>query len=77
MSSPGPKAVDQAVYSHRDIGADRDRRDWLVELHQEHKSRVETVTNVASGEWYTEWPDLSQTAEAPTIANQVEIAIAH
>jgi hypothetical protein len=38
---------------------------------------VETVTNVATGNWYVEWPDLSQTPEAPTVANQVELGIAH
>jgi hypothetical protein len=46
-------------------------------MHQDHKLRLKTVTNVATGEWTTEWPDLSTTPEAPTIANQVEIGINH
>jgi hypothetical protein len=35
------------------------------------------VTNVATGDWYTEWPDLSRTPEAPTVANQIEMGINH
>jgi hypothetical protein len=55
----------------------RDRRDWLVQKHSEHKERVKVVTNVATGDWYTEWPDLSRTPEAPTVANQIEMGINH
>ncbi len=53
------------------------RRDWLIEKWQSHKMRVETVTNIVTGEWYVEWPDLAQTPEAPTIANIVEMGINH
>lgn len=35
------------------------------------------MTNVVTGEWYVEWPDLSQTPEAPTVANQVELGVNH
>jgi hypothetical protein len=48
-----------------------------VQKHTEHKERVKTVTNIVNGEWYVEWPDLSQTAEAPTVANLVEMGINH
>jgi hypothetical protein len=53
------------------------RRDWLVQKWQNHKLRTETVTNIVTGEWYVEWPDLAQTAEAPTIANVIEMGINH
>jgi len=59
------------------IGGLRDRRDWLVKMFSEHKARVATVNNVATGDWYTEWPDLSQSPEAPTVANMVELGIDH
>ena len=35
------------------------------------------MTNVAIGDWYVEWPDLSRTPEAPTVANQIELGINH
>lgn len=75
--APGPSAIDSAIHTHTNIGNRRDRRDWLVDMHRDHKDRVKTVTNVATGDWYTEWPDLSQTPEAPTVANQVELGINH
>jgi hypothetical protein len=59
------------------MGSLLDRRDWLVTKHQEEKDRVRTVTNVANGEWHTEWPDLTQTSEAPTVANTIEMGIGH
>lgn len=74
---PGPHSVDSAVSTHHNLESLRDRRDWLISLHSDHKARVATVTNVVNGNWQTEWPDLSQTPEAPTIANQVEIGVAH
>ena len=76
-TTPGPRPVEQATFTYQNIGSDRDRHDWLVDLHRDHKSRVSTVTNVAAGEWYVEWPDLSVTAEAPTVANTVEMGIQH
>jgi hypothetical protein len=75
--TPGPATIESAVYSHQDITHDRDRRDYLVNLHREHKDRLGTVTNVSTGDWYVEWPDLSQTPEAPTVANKIEIGIQH
>lgn len=74
---PGAQPIDSAQFAYTNIHSLRDKRDWLVNLHEEHKKRVATVTNVANGDWYTEWPDLSQTPEAPTVANQVELGIAH
>jgi hypothetical protein len=35
------------------------------------------VTNISNGQWYVEWPDLTQTPEAPTVANLIELGIAH
>lgn len=77
MNQPGSSSVDSATTNVTSINSLRDRRDWLVDLHRAHKSRVSTVTNVANGDWYVEWPDLSQTPEAPTVANQVELGIHH
>lgn len=74
---PGPHNIDSTITTHSNIETLRDRRDWLVSLHSDHKSRVATVTNVVNGNWQTEWPDLSQTPEAPTVANQVELGVAH
>lgn len=73
----GPREIDSAVTTVNTVAGLRDRRDWLVQKHQEHKDRVRTVTNVANGHWYVEWPDLSRTPEAPTVANQVEMGIGH
>jgi hypothetical protein len=44
---------------------------------RETHDRVRTITNVAIGNWYVEWPDLTTTPEAPTVANLVEVGIAH
>lgn len=74
---PGPTSIDSAVVSHNDISNLRDRRDWLIQMHAEHKKRVEVVTYVSIGEWQTVWPDLSETPEVPTVANQVELGINH
>lgn len=76
-TNPGPRDVDSAQSAYTFIGNERDRHTWLVDKHREHKLRVNTVTNVAIGNWYVEWPDLSQTAEAPTVANTVELGIQH
>lgn len=74
---PGPQAIDSAAAVYAHIGSLRDRHDWLVQKFESHKARVNTVTNVVTGEWYVEWPDLSQTPEAPTVANQVELGVNH
>lgn len=76
-TTPGPKSIDSIVSTHTNIRNLRDRRDYLVDMHREHKDRIETVTNVVNGDWYVEWPDLSQTPEAPTVANQVELGVSH
>lgn len=75
--NPGPHSVDSAIYTYTNIGSLRDEHDWLVDKHRDHKNRVSTVTNIANGEWYVEWPDLSVTIEAPTVANIVELGIQH
>lgn len=74
---PGPQSIDSATALYANIGSLRDRHDWLVKKHEDHKARVNTVTNVVTGDWYVEWPDLSQTPEAPTVANQVELGVNH
>jgi hypothetical protein len=48
-----------------------------VQKHRDHKERIDTITHVATGDWYTEWPDLSRTPEAPTVANKIEMGINH
>jgi hypothetical protein len=55
----------------------RAQRDFLVELHKRWHLRVEEVTRIANGEWDMVWPDLTKTQEAPTVANIVEMGIAH
>lgn len=75
---PGPSTISTAqtgVYQH--IGGRWDRRDQLIRKHEEHKTRVNTVTNVVNGEWYVEWPDLTNTPEAPTVANIIEMGVNH
>jgi len=79
MSSElGPKSVNSATTNiYTALTNLRDRRDWLVRSHAAHKARVETVTNVVTGNWFVEWPDLSQSSEAPTVANIVELGVDH
>lgn len=76
-TSIGPESVDSASFAYANISSLRDRRDWLINKWQGHKKRAETATNVARGDWWVEWPDLSQTPEAPSIANMVEMGINH
>lgn len=73
----GPQPLDSYSTSQFNIGDRMARRDWLVNKWQSHKLRVETVTNIVTGQWYVEWPDLAQTPEAPTIANVIEMGINH
>lgn len=54
-----------------------DRRDWLVHKFQSHKTRVNTATTIANGNWQVIWPDMSQTPEAPTVANLIEMGVNH
>lgn len=53
------------------------RRDWLVEAHRPWKTRVEEVTRIANGDWWHVWPDLTREPLAPTVANVIELGIAH
>jgi len=55
----------------------RSRRDFLVEIHRQWKSRVQEVTLIVNGEWDVVWPDLTKTREAPTVANIIEMGISH
>ena len=73
----GPQPIDSVSDAYQHFGSLRDRRDWLVQKFQDHKDRVRSVTNVAVGDWFVEWPDLSRTPEAPTVANQIELGINH
>lgn len=75
---PGPVPIDTLSTGIRvGLGSRLARRDWLVEKFQSTHERVATVTRIATGEWHTQWPDLATTPEAPTVANLVEIGIAH
>jgi len=78
-TAPGPLSVDTGVSvgPRQPLGSMWARRDLLVQRHQDHKERIKTITNISNGEWYVEWPDLSQTPEAPTVANLVEGGIRH
>lgn len=78
-AEPGAQSIDTAYTGAyiEHLGDLWSRRDMLVEKHGDHKARVRTATNVANGEWYVEWPDLTQTPEAPTVANIVEMGIHH
>lgn len=79
LRTPGPKPLDSfaATGARVDLGNRMNRRDLLIERFQDTHARVSTVTNIATGEWYVEWPDLTVTPEAPTVANIVEVGIAH
>ncbi len=77
-TSLGPQTVNSAISStYTNLKSQRDRRDWLIQSHTEHKARIDTVTNVVTGNWFVEWPDLSQTSEAPSVANLIELGIDH
>ena len=80
MTDPGPSSIETssglAVHSIMD-GDLWTKRDYLVQRWRSTHERVKTVTNIANGEWYVEWPDLSQTPEAPSVANLVELGINH
>lgn len=78
VSKPGPQPTDSVRTGFGvNLGNRMSRRDWLVDLHSEAKERVRTATHIATGEWYVEWPDLTTTPEAPTVANLVEMGINH
>lgn len=78
LRNPGPKPIDGiAVGARFDLGNKFVRRDLLVEKFRETHDRVKTVTHIATGDWHVEWPDLSRSPEAPTVANIVEVGVAH
>jgi hypothetical protein len=78
VNNVGPTSVDAfSSASYGNINTLFSRRDWLIEKHTEHKARVSTITNVVTGNWFVEWPDLSQTPEAPTVANMIELGVNH
>lgn len=78
LTTVGPQPVDGApVGPYVHIGSRWDRRDWLVHKHTNSKTRIKTATQVANGNWSTVWPDLSQTPEAPSVANLVEMGVNH
>lgn len=84
MSSPtlrqvGPKPLDgiSATGARVGLGNRMVRRDLLVEKWTETHARVQVSTNIATGEWHVEWPDLTTSPEAPTVANIVEVGISH
>lgn len=79
LTQPGPSSIEHmtggaATSPQESMWA---RRDWLVKKHGAHKERVKEVTNIANGNWHTVWPDLSRTPEAPSVANVIEMGIAH
>ncbi len=77
-ATPGPvdtEALFTGIGAH--IGDRLDRRDYLFHLHSASKQRVNIITKVVAGEWYTVWPNLTQTPEAPTVANIIEMGINH
>lgn len=78
-NTPGPSSIGSFAFNVGDpISGDLvSRRDWLVHKHSEHKARVDAVTNIVNGEWYVEWPDLTRTPEAPTVANIIELGVSH
>lgn len=54
-----------------------DRRNQLIETHAEWKERVKEITTVVNGEWHMLWANLTATAEAPSVANIIEMGIHH
>lgn len=78
INQTGPSPIDTLATGVKvDLGSREVRRDWLVERWQDTHARVKTVTHIATGMWYIEWPDLTSTPEAPTVANIVEVGISH
>ena len=73
------RSVDVAVPSilESNLGGLWGRRDYLVNAHAAWKSRVNQVTEVANGNWWHVWPDLTREPLAPTVANVIELGIAH
>lgn len=57
--------------------SDYQRRDLLIQAHQEWKRRIDNVTRIVNGEWFRVWPDLTREPLAPTVANTIEMSITH
>ncbi len=80
-SQPGlnPGAVDQSfpTVAGTPMQSLWSRRDFLVEAHRGWHERVNQVVQIANGEWYRVWPDLTREPLAPTVANIVELGITH
>lgn len=53
------------------------RRDYLVDAYRTWKDRVKQVTLIANGHWDRVWPDLTREPSAPSVANIIEMSIAH
>lgn len=79
LTGPGPKPVDEVAVPFASVGQKSrwSRRDWLVHKYTGHKNRVKTATTIANGQWMVQWPDLSQSPEAPTVANLIEMGVNH
>ena len=54
-----------------------DIRNQLIETHREWKERVKEITSIVNGEWHMLWQNLTATAEAPSVANIIEMGIHH
>jgi len=54
-----------------------DRRDLLLETHSDWKERIEEITSIVNGDWHMIWSNLTSTAEAPSVANIIELGIHH
>lgn len=79
VGAPGPREVLQTG-----AGADwinpkdlYERRDYLVQLHRDHKHRIRRIRNIINGNWYTEWPDVSPGPEIPAVSNVIHQVFEH
>lgn len=79
QSGLGPTDVEAPIspLSNPDISKYFARRDFLIDAHRAWKERVRHVTLIANGYWHKVWPDLTREPMAPSVANVVELAIAH
>lgn len=78
-SGLGPTDVEAPIspLSNPNLSTYFARRDFLIDAHRAWKDRVRHVTLVANGFWHKVWPDLTREPLAPTVANIIELAIAH
>lgn len=77
---PGPSSIEyQTAYAPgAPVGKDLyDRKQWFVDIHRESKDRIQETTHVINGHWSVVWPNLTTTAEAPTVANIAEMVVNH